>query len=326
MRQILQLWPLACLLVGCAQEVEQVFSPVDAAASGLYFANDITENDTFNILDFEFVYNGGGVAAGDLNGDGLADLYFTGNTTANGLFLNQGDLRFADVTEAAGAGLANRWCSGATTVDVNADGRLDLYVSATTLAPASRRRNALLINLGNDENGTPRFEDRAAAYGLDHDGHNTQAAFLDYDRDGDLDVYLLIDEMINRNLPNRYLPIADDGSNPLNDRLLRNDPGPDGHPVFTDVTQAAGIRKGGYGLGINVCDLNEDGWPDIYVTNDYLTNDLLWINNQDGTFTDRAAAYFKHTAYSAMGNDVADLNGDGHDDLIALDMFPEDNP
>ncbi|MEO0734944.1 MAG: VCBS repeat-containing protein, partial [Bacteroidota bacterium] len=220
MRKFLLLWLLAGLLLGCNPVSDQLFRPVPAADSGLDFANHITENDTFNILDFEFVYNGGGVAAGDLNGDGLVDLYFTGNTAANGLFLNQGNLRFTDVTAASQTGLAGRWCSGVTTVDINADGLLDLYVSATTREPAARRRNALLINQGNDAEGVPQFSDEAATYGLDYDGHNTHAAFFDYDRDGDLDVYLLIDEMINRNLPNRYLPIVTDGSNPLNDRLL----------------------------------------------------------------------------------------------------------
>jgi hypothetical protein len=312
------------------QESPQRFTLLDPEATGIQFANHISENDTFNILAFEYVYNGGGIATGDFNGDGKLDVYFTGNTTANQLYLNGGQLSFTDVTEAAGVAAANRWCTGVTTVDINADGRLDLYVSASVYPEGRRRRNLLYVNQGNKTgpNGVqvPVFAELGAAYGLADTSHTTQAAFFDYDRDGDLDVYLVVNEMTDRQLPNRYRPIRKDGTDPRNDRLLRNDPGPDGHPVFTDVTVAAGLRQGGFGLGISICDLNQDAWPDVYVTNDYISNDLLWINQQDGTFREASEDYFKHTAYSAMGNDVADLNGDGLEDIVALDMFPEDNP
>lgn len=303
-----------------------MFTLLDAESTGLTFANNIAEDDKFNILDFEFVYNGGGVAVADFNGDDLPDLYFTGNTEANALFLNRGDLRFEDVTEQSVTEGRGRWCSGVVIGDVNGDGRPDIYASATVRDSAARRANLLYINEGNNADGIPRFSEQAAAYGLADTSHTTQAAFLDYDHDGDLDLYLVINEMDNRQIPNRYLPKKKDGKGRRNDRLYRNDGDQgDGHPVFTNVTAEAGINMDGYGLGLNVCDLNKDGWPDIYVTNDYVTNDLLWINNQDGTFTDRAADYFKHTAYSAMGNDVADLNNDGLEDVIALDMFPEAN-
>ncbi|MBC6993746.1 VCBS repeat-containing protein [Neolewinella lacunae] len=324
-------WFLSLLLIGilctCAPAPPApLFELTDGEATGLLFANHVAEDDTFNILDFEYVYNGGGVAVADFNGDGLPDLYFTGNTTPNAMYLNQGDLRFQDVTAQTNTAAANRWCSGVTVVDINADGRPDLYVSATVYTPGSRRKNLLYINQGNDPAGIPQFSEEADAYGLADTTNTTQAAFLDYDRDGDLDLYLVVNEMDNRLIPNRYVPKRRDGQGRRNDRLYRNegDQGA-GHPVFTNVTLEAGINMDGYGLGLSICDLNHDGWPDIYVTNDYVTNDLLWINNQDGTFTDRADEYFKHSAYSAMGNDVADLNNDGLDDVIALDMFPEDN-
>ena len=325
--------PLAALLLlltACETPPATLFQRVPADASGLTFANRITENDTFNILDFEYVYNGGGVAAGDFNGDGLADLYFSGNTAENRLFLNLGNLQFRDVTEAAGVAGRGRWCSGVTVVDVNGDGRLDLYVSATVYEPGSRRANLLYLNQGTETGAdgllVPRFAEVASACGIADTSHTTQSAFLDYDRDGDLDLYVLVNEMDDRTIPNRYLPKKTDGSGRRNDKLYRNDgAGADGLPHFTDVTRESGILKEGYGLGVSVCDLNQDGWPDIYVTNDYVTNDLLWINNGDGTFTDRAPEYLKHTSYSAMGNDVADLNGDGLEDIFTVDMYPENN-
>lgn len=318
---------LLFLLCTCAPSpTPTLFERIDSSDSGLEFANHIAEDDTFNILDFEYVYNGGGVAVADFNGDDQPDLYFTGNTVANALYLNRGNLKFEDVTEKSKTAGIGRWCSGVTAVDVNADGRTDLYVSATVYAQGSRRKNLLYINEGNDEAGVPVFSEQAEAYGIADTSNTTQTAFLDYDRDGDLDLYLVINEMDNRLIPNRYTPKKRDGKGRRNDRLYRNDGDQgQGHPVFTDVTLEAGINMDGYGLGLSICDLNQDGWPDIYVTNDYVSNDLLWINNQDGTFTDRADDYFKHSAYSAMGNDVADLNNDGLDDVIALDMFPETN-
>ncbi|THH36338.1 VCBS repeat-containing protein [Neolewinella litorea] len=318
-------------MVGCREETPPtLFQRISTPESGLTFANRITENDTFNILDFEYVYNGGGVGAADFNGDGLTDLYFTGNTTENRLFINLGDMRFQDVTELAGVGGRGRWCSGIAVTDINADGLPDLYVSATIYEPGSRRANLLYLNEGSEVSAdgiaVPRFREVAATCGIADTSHTTQSAFFDYDRDGDLDLYILVNEMDNRALPNRYLPKITDGTGRKNDKLYRNDgPGEDGLPRFTDVTLEAGILKEGFGLGISVCDINLDGWPDLYITNDYVSNDLLWINNQDGTFTDRASDYLKHTSYSAMGNDVADLNNDGRDDVFSVDMFPEDN-
>ncbi|CAH0999012.1 hypothetical protein LEM8419_00305 [Neolewinella maritima] len=324
------LFVFVLLVSGCDSTPPTLFVRVPTAESGLTFANRITENDTFNILDFEYVYNGGGVGAGDFNGDGLTDLYFSGNTADNRLYLNLSDFKFLDVTEQAGVSGRGRWCSGITVSDVNGDGLPDLYVSATVREPASLRANLLYINQGSEDNGQgvsiPRFREVARTCGLADTSHTTQSAFLDYDRDGDLDLYVLVNEMDDRAIPNRYLPKRTDGSGRKNDKLYRNDGlAADGLPRFTEVTREAGILTEGYGLGVSVSDVNRDGWPDLYVTNDYLSNDLLWINNQDGTFTDRAADYLKHSSYSAMGNDVADLNGDGIEDLFSVDMYPENN-
>ncbi|MCP9236734.1 VCBS repeat-containing protein [Lewinella sp. JB7] len=332
MKFVLCLSSISLLLLASCQENTSptLFQRIDAAESGLTFANRIAENDTFNILDFEYVYNGGGVGTADFNGDGLTDLYFTGNTADNRLYLNLGEFKFLDVTEAAGVSGRGRWSSGISVTDVNADGRPDLYVSATVRQPGRLRANMLFINqgseVGQDGIAVPRFTEVAATCGIADTSHTTQSVFFDYDRDGDLDLYVLVNEMDNRALPNRYLPKITDGTGRKNDKLYRNEGNAaDGLPRFVEVTREAGILKEGYGLGVSVCDVNMDGWPDLYVTNDYVSNDLLWINNQDGTFTDRAGTYLKHTSYSAMGNDVADLNNDGLDDLVSVDMFPEGN-
>ncbi len=318
---------LLSICSGCKKE-QTLLVRLDPGKTGIHFSNHISENDTINILSLEYVYNGGGVAAGDFNNDGLQDLYFTGNTADNKLYLNKGGLEFSDITEEAGVNGAERWCSGVAAIDINCDGWLDLYVCATVLQPASKRTNLLYINqgIGSNADSIPTFKEMAQDYGIADNSHTTNAAFFDYDNDGDNDLYLLINEMEKQHQPNRYRAKITDGSSPRTDKLFRNDWDEiKGHPNFTDVSKAAGITIEGYGLGLNVCDVNRDGWKDIYVCNDYLSNDLLWINNGDGTFSDKAAAYLKHTSYSAMGNDVADVNNDGLPDLVALDMLPEDN-
>ena len=306
-------------LVGCYEDTPTLFYLVPSIESRVTFSNRIIESDTLNILVEEYIYNGGGVGVGDFNNDGLPDLYFTGNMVDNALYLNGGNMQFDDVTTEAQVAGNGQWCSGVALVDINQDGWLDIYVSSTLNKDSLRRKNLLYVNQGLNENKVPTFTEAAADYGIADTGNTTQAAFFDYDRDGDLDLYLLTN-VINAKVPTNYRPKLEDGSAVSTDRLYRNDGG-----KFTNVSREAGILIEGFGLGITVTDINLDGWPDIYITNDYITNDLLYINNQDGTFTNRVADYLKHQSYSAMGSDVADINNDGRSDIIALDMLPESN-
>lgn len=302
------------------------FDTISSDHSGIHFNNKIQETDSVNVLDQENVYNGGGVGIGDFNNDGLQDIYFTGNLVSNKLYLNKGDFKFDDVTAAAGVTGEGKWCRGVAVVDINNDGWQDIYVCATLLKDPAKRTNLLYVNQGVDKNGVPHFKEMAREYGLADTSHCTQAVFFDYDNDGDLDVYIVNNEIIKGDYPNRFRPIMKDGSHPSTDRLYRNDwDAKLNHPVFTNVSKEAGILTEGYGHAATVVDINKDGWKDIYVTNDYLSNDLLWINNHDGTFTNKMSTYFKHTSANAMGNDVVDINNDGLADVIALDMDPEDN-
>ena len=299
---------------------------ISSEHSGIRFANTITDNDTLNVLDVENIYNGGGVGIADFNNDGFRDIYFTGNTVSNKLYLNKSDFKFDDVTTAAGVDGGGRWCRGVSVVDLNNDGWMDIYVCATLKANSSQRENLLYINQGNDKNGVPHFKEQAAEYGLNDPSHSTMAAFFDYDNDGDLDMYLLVNEIIKNQYPNTFRPILKNGEHPGTDKLFRNDWNDSlGHPVFTNVSREAGILLEGYGHSVNIADINKDGWKDIYVANDFLSNNILYINNGDGTFTDKVEAYFKHTAENAMGMDITDINNDGLVDVIELDMNPEDN-
>ncbi|MCS6968885.1 MAG: VCBS repeat-containing protein [Cytophagales bacterium] len=314
----------AVLLTACNRYQKQ-FTLLPVEETSITFSNRITESDTMNILDFEYIYNGGGVAIADFNNDGLQDVYFTGNMVANKLYLNKGNFQFDDVTDKAGVAAADRWCSGVAVVDINTDGWNDLYVCATVHPHPAKRANLLFVNQG-VRNGVPIFKEMAQAYGIADTTHTTNAAFFDYDNDGDLDLFLLVNEMSQTTYPNKYRKKVTDGSAVTTDRLYRNDyDSLLGHARFTNVSKQAGIVLEGFGLGVNICDINRDGWKDIYITNDYLTNDVFYINNRDGTFTDHAASMFMHTCHSAMGNDVADINNDGLADIIALDMLPEDN-
>jgi enediyne biosynthesis protein E4 len=238
----------------------------------------------------------------------------------NKLYLNQGNFKFKDVTEAAMVTGNGKWSSGVAVVDINQDGRLDMYVCATIKKDSTSRANMLFVNQGNNAQGEPIFKELARQYGLADTGFSTSAAFFDYDRDGDLDLYVLTNVQ-NASIPTVYRPKVNDGTSPNNDRLYRNN----GNNTFTNVSKAAGIVYEGYGLGLAISDMNLDGWPDIYVTNDYLSDDLLYMNNQDGTFTNRKNEYIKHTSFSAMGNSVADINNDGLVDILAVDMLPENN-
>ena len=313
------------LLFSCSSRSSR-FVTVSSDHSGIHFNNAIKETDSVNVLDFENVYNGGGVGVGDFNNDGLPDLYFTGNLVSNKLYLNKGDFKFDDITAEAGVSGNGRWSRGVAVVDINNDGWQDIYVSTTLLHDVNKRKNLLYINQGNDKNGIPHFKEMAEEYGLADTSQCTQATFFDYDNDGDLDVYIVNNEIVKGDFPNRFRPAMKDGSHPNTDKLYRNDWNTTlKHPVFTDVSKQAGITIEGYGHAATVADINNDGWKDIYVTNDFISNDLLWINNHDGTFSEQLSVYFKHTSANAMGNDVADINNDGLPDIIALDMNPEDN-
>lgn len=321
----------AFLLISCLSCREKPrFERLGPADTGITFANTITETDTLNVLDFEYIYNGGGVGIGDVNNDGLIDVFFSGNQVPSRLYLNRstaGTIRFEDITKKAGI-LHKTWSTGVSMVDINADGRLDIHVCTINPKRGQSSPNLFYINEGIGQDGLPRFTDRAAEMGLADRSYSTQAAFFDYDRDGDLDMYLLTNalEGYNRNQPRG--PVRD-GSGKSTDRLYRNEGG-SGLPYFTDVSRQAGITIEGWGLGIAVADFNDDGWPDVYCANDFLSNDLLWINNGGGgaggpTFTNRIDDYMKHQSHNSMGVDVADLNNDGYPELMTLDMMPDDN-
>ena len=302
------------LLWSCSED-EQLFKLLPSTRSGVDFENTITENDSLNILDYLYFYNGGGLAMGDINNDGLPDLYFSANQKKNKLYLNQGNLKFDDITTSAGVEGNSTWNTAAVMADVNGDGWLDIYVTTVVGINGFKGRNELFIN-----NGDNTFTESAASYGLDLATYGTTATFFDFDLDGDLDVYLLnhavhTEESFGR-VQLRYKRNAMTG-----DRLMRND-----GDIFTDVSEEAGIYGGinAYGLGVAIADFNKDGYPDIYVGNDFHEDDYFYLNNGDGSFTESLRTYFGHTSRFSMGNDVADINHDGLPDLISLDMSPED--
>lgn len=316
---------LLTVLQACRRE-QPLFHRVSTAHSGIDFRNTITEDENFNIINYEYIYNGGGVGVGDFNNDGLQDIYFSGNMVPHKLYLNRGNMRFEDVTDKAGLNTTQLWTRGVSLVDINNDGRLDIYLCNALFQPGINRRNQLYVNQQTDTaTGIPVFREMAEEYGLSDTSHTHMAAFFDYDNDGDLDVYLLVNELVEK-YPGEYRPIRTDGSMQNTDRLLRNDWNEAlGHGVFTNVSKEAGITWEGYGLGVNIVDINNDGWKDVYVSNDYLTANLLYINNRNGTFTNQYDNYFKHSSLNAMGNDIADINNDGLPDVVELDMAAEDN-
>jgi enediyne biosynthesis protein E4 len=307
---------LTWLLCGCsdAPPPPPLFELLPPDSTGVSFVNDLPESPDINILNYLNYYNGGGVAAGDVDGDGLPDLYFTSNVGRDRLYRNKGGFQFEDITDRAGVGDAPGWTSGVTMADVNGDGHLDIYLSVVTHLTLSGS-NVLYIN-----NGDGTFTDRTQEYGLGHVGYATQAAFFDYDGDGDLDAFLLnhsTHDERERGVFNaqRYAPHPRAG-----DRLYRNDGN-----RFVDVSQAAGIHGGveGYGLGVVVSDLNLDGCPDVFVANDFHESDFLYFNDCDGTFTESIATATGHTSHSSMGVDAADFNNDGRPDIAVLDMLPD---
>jgi hypothetical protein len=302
----------------CKEKTRPLFATHSGPELGITFQNTLVTNDSVNALTFEYIYNGSGVGVGDFNNDGLYDLYFGGNQVSSRLYLNKGNLQFEDITEKSGT-TTNRWVTGVAVVDINGDGLDDIYLCVGGIGPPDTRKNLLFVNQG-IKDGVPTFRELGEAYGLADDSYSTMAAFFDYDKDGDLDMYLLNNwlEKFNRN---NLRPRRLNGEAESTDKLYRNN----GDNTFTDVSAEAGILIEGYGLGVVICDINNDSWPDIYVSNDFLSNDLLWINRGDGTFQNRIGDYLKHQAHNGMGADVADFNNDNLPDIVAVDMLPPDH-
>jgi hypothetical protein len=314
------------MLLGCSRPETgpPKFVLLRKAATGLHFENTPKQSPEVNVFNYMYFFNGGGVAAGDFNKDGLIDLFFTANMGPDKLFLNSGNLKFRDVTEASGINLSQTgtvvWKTGASVVDINNDGLLDIYISQVGDHKAIKGRNRLLV-CQKIANEIPVFEDKAAAWGLDLIGFGTQAAFFDYDLDGDLDMYQL-NHSLHQNGTFGPRKQFEGVAHPLSgDKLLENQ-----GERFVDVTAKSGIQSTviGYGLGIAISDLNLDGWPDIYIGNDFHENDYLYINQHDGTFKESITEAMQHTSRFSMGVDIADINNDGWNDLISLDMEPED--
>ncbi|MEO6730060.1 MAG: VCBS repeat-containing protein [Ferruginibacter sp.] len=311
---------IAIILLGsCSQKKSsKMFTHLSAAESGISFSNDIHDSDSSHSFINEFGYMGGGVGIGDFNNDGLKDIFFTGNQVSSRLYINKGGNQFDDITKKAGIA-TDVWCTGVSVVDINHDGYDDIYVCVFGKDLLHRAKNLLFINQHDLS-----FKEEAAAYGLADSGYSTQAAFFDYDRDGDLDMYLT-NYLLSASNTNTIFPRDKSGRSAANDKLYRNDGDSAGHPVFADVSMQAGIKEDGYGLGVAVSDFNNDGWPDIYVANDFVTNDELWLNNRNGTFSNCIDKAIQHQSYSSMGTDAADINNDALPDILTLDMLPEYN-
>ncbi len=295
--------------------VNPLFKLLAPAQTGVDFANLVKEDTTFNILNYLYFYNGGGVSIGDINNDGLPDIYLTANRLPNKLYLNKGNLKFEDITEKAGvAGLVG-WTTGTTMADVNGDGWLDIYVCNLSNMLGLNGHNQLFIN---NQDGT--FSEKAKEYGLDFSGFSTQAAFFDYDNDGDLDCYLLNHSTHYEGTYRRAAEIRPMRNERAGDRLMKNENG-----KFIDVSDKAGIYSSavGYGLGVAIGDINQDGWQDIYVANDFHENDYLYLNNGNGTFSESIRQVVGHTSKFSMGVDIADFNNDGRLDVFSADMMPE---
>jgi enediyne biosynthesis protein E4 len=298
-----------------------LFTRLPSSYTAVSFANRLEDSHDLNVFTYRNFYNGGGVAVGDLNGDGLPEIMLTSNEHGNKLYLNKGRFQFVDVTDEAGVGGKGSWATGVSFADVNGDGLLDIYVCYAGNIAGKRRANELYINKGLDKNGIPTFDEEAARYGIADEGYSTQAAFFDYDRDGNLDLYLV---------NNSFRPVTSFGLRNIRNvrdklgghKLFHND----GNGRFTDVSEKAGIfgSEIAFGLGVVTADVNRDGWPDIYVSNDFFERDYLYINNHDGTFSEQLDKEMPYLSYFSMGLDIADINNDGWPDIYTTDMLPQD--
>ena len=304
-------------------KTDTLFTQLPSSDTGIDFINEVKNGEDMNIFKYRNFYNGGGVAIGDINNDGLSDVYFTSNLGKNKLYLNKGNFKFEDISLKAGVEGKKVWSTGVVMVDINADGLLDIYVCNAGNSKGSQQNNELFIN-----NGNLTFTEKAEEYNLADTGITTHAAFFDYDKDGDLDVYILNNSFIpvsslnysnKRELRDKDWDVADilKGGG---DKLLRNDNG-----KFVDVSEAAGIYGSliGFGLGVTVGDVNGDLFPDIYISNDFYERDYLYINNKNGTFSEKIQDWTMHLSQSSMGADMADVNNDGKADIFVTDMLPE---
>ncbi|TAH09007.1 MAG: RNA-binding protein [Sphingobacteriia bacterium] len=320
---------IVCLLFLAAscenKKTQKLFQQVSPTITNIDFANTITDDTNLNILRYNYFYNGGGIAAADFNNDGYTDLYFTGNQVSSELYLNNGKrsnnetaFSFKVITEIAGVATKN-WATGASVADVNNDGLLDMYISYAGYKDTLKRKHQLFINTGIDKEGIPHFKDEAESFNLNDTSYTTQSVFFDYDKDNDLDL-LLINHYQDNSNPNYPQKKDFSGKSSSCVKLYRNDSN-----SFKEVATAAGIRENGYSLGVTVSDINLDGWPDIYITKDFIFDDVLYINNQNGTFTESIKKYIQHTSQFSMGCDIADYNNDGYPDIVTVDMLPYDN-
>ena len=317
MKKVFLLLGIVIFLSSCTKQKpysEKLFKKLDIKQSGINFSNDLTENDSLNYFTYAYLYMGGGVSAGDINNDGLIDLFFTGNMVSNRLYLNKGDLKFEDISEKAGVLGDDRWFTGVTMADVNNDGFLDIYCSVG--GKFKPKGNLLYIN-----NGDATFTESAEKYGIDDIGNSVQSTFFDYDLDGDLDLYVANYPPTPFNAPNDFYQFRMNNTKDIEtDKLFRNDGN-----TFTDVTDEAGLRSFGLSNSATVGDINNDGWPDIYVSNDFNVPDYLFINNKNGTFSEQVKDLTQQTALYGMGADIADFNNDQLLDIIQMDMTPGDN-
>ncbi len=293
-----------------------LYEMMDGTETGIDFANMLTYDRDFNVYTYRNYYNGGGVAIGDVNGDSLPDIYFTANLLPNRLYLNNGDWTYTDVTESAGVAGSRAWSTGVSMVDINADGHLDIYVCNSGDVEGDNKENELFVN-----DGTGIFTEQAAKYGLNDEGFSTHASFFDYDKDGDLDAYLLNNSFQAIGSFNLKLDQRPERDALGGDKLMRND---NGH--FVDVSEEAGIYGSviGFGLGVTVADLNNDNWEDIFISNDFFERDYLYINNQDGTFDEVLTEQLQSISGASMGADIADINNDGYADIFVTEMLPSD--